>query len=134
MPSALKRLKNIRLKLNKHVKISDVIFAIVIVAVSLTVFFCCFVLQPGSVIRITDHGKLLDELDLNINQEYRVDSEYMNKIIVENRVVYVKESTCPNQICVHQGKIRHAGESIICSPNGIVISIEGDQTVDAITK
>lgn len=122
------------MKLNKHVKISDIIFAVGIVAVSLTVFFCCFVLRPGAVVRITDHGKLLDELELNKDQEYLVDSEYVNRIVVENGEVCVKESTCPNQICVHQRKIRHAGESIICAPNGIVVSIEGDQTVDAITK
>lgn len=39
--------------------------------------------------------------------------------------VYVRESTCPTQDCVHTGCITRAGQSIVCLPAQLVIHLEG---------
>jgi len=44
------------------------------------------------------------------------------------------EALCPGRVCVNQGWIEHAGESIICIPGEIVIRIEGATPVDAVTR
>jgi hypothetical protein len=44
-------------------------------------------------------------------------------------------SRCPRQICVGQGKISLAGESIVCVPNKIVITLESDSVeVDGVVQ
>lgn len=45
---------------------------------------------------------------------------------VENGAVFVAESDCPNQDCVHSGRIGQAGQSIVCLPARIVIELVGE--------
>ncbi len=50
--------------------------------------------------------------------------------------VRVLKTTCPAKICKRTGWIQKPGESIICVPNALSITIEGTKqgTIDAITK
>ena len=45
--------------------------------------------------------------------------------------VYVSESDCPSQDCVHTGVITRAGQSIVCLPAQVVIHLEGAASADA---
>ena len=38
--------------------------------------------------------------------------------------VRMREARCPDQTCVEQGYIKTAGESIICLPNQVVVTLE----------
>jgi hypothetical protein len=44
------------------------------------------------------------------------------------------EANCPEQICVKQGWIQDPGASIVCLPGEIVIHLDGQTAVDAITR
>ena len=44
-------------------------------------------------------------------------------IVVDYGKVYVKESGCENQICVHMGEKSMENETITCMPNQITIII-----------
>ena len=53
--------------------------------------------------------------------------------IAEDGTVSVLDSECPGKHCVRAGKIREAGEIIVCAPNGVWVSIVGkDTAVDAV--
>lgn len=39
--------------------------------------------------------------------------------------VWVAQSDCPTQDCVHTGKITRSGESIVCLPNRLTVSLTG---------
>ena len=45
--------------------------------------------------------------------------------------VRVSDSDCPGQDCVHTGAITRAGQSIVCLPAQVVISLVGAATPDA---
>lgn len=47
--------------------------------------------------------------------------------------VWVKDSCCPNKLCVKTGKIHTQGQTIVCVPNRVVVRIVGADAVDAIT-
>lgn len=46
----------------------------------------------------------------------------------------VTDSTCPNQVCVHTGHISRAGQSIVCLPARISVTLSGgaEDGVDAV--
>ena len=44
--------------------------------------------------------------------------------------VWVSDSDCPTQDCVHTGHIRRAGQSIVCLPAQVVIHLEGAASAD----
>lgn len=49
-----------------------------------------------------------------------------NTVHIQKGVVWMEEANCPDHLCVQQGKIRYAGESIICLPNAVVVEIAGE--------
>ena len=55
--------------------------------------------------------------------------------IVDNSV-RILSAPCPGKHCIKQGKISKSGQSIICVPNHLIISIKGNETgnIDAVTK
>ncbi|MBR0164903.1 MAG: NusG domain II-containing protein [Lachnospiraceae bacterium] len=59
-----------------------------------------------------------------------------NILVIENGKAYVADADCPDGLCVRQGAIFRDGESIICLPHRIVITVEGgeDAPVDAIAR
>ena len=53
---------------------------------------------------------------------------------IEGGRVRMMEAPCPGRVCVNQGWIEHAGQSIVCIPGEILIRIEGTAPVDAVTR
>ena len=47
-----------------------------------------------------------------------------NRLIIENGTVKMEWADCPDQICVRHRAISKNGESIICLPHEIVVTIE----------
>ena len=54
-------------------------------------------------------------------------------LVIEQDGVYVEYADCPTQDCVRTGKITRAGESIVCLPNRVVVTLEGAGEFDAVT-
>ena len=48
-----------------------------------------------------------------------------NKVTVEPGRICVSEASCPDQICVRQGKLTGGGIPIVCMPHRLVILVEG---------
>ena len=53
---------------------------------------------------------------------------------IDNGKVHVLDSTCPDKLCIKQGWISNVGETIVCLPNRITISIVGgNESVDSVS-
>lgn len=48
-----------------------------------------------------------------------------NMLVIEEGSVRLEDANCPDRLCVRQGAISRRGESIICLPHRLVITIEG---------
>ncbi len=95
-------------------------------------------------VRITQDGQVLLEKDLrdfSEPAEYRIDSDHGHMVIfISSEKVYVKESDCPDKICMRQGDLTSPGDGAVCLPNRVIIEIvSGDEDdtsgkVDVIAK
>lgn len=45
---------------------------------------------------------------------------------IQNGKAWVTDADCDDKICERMGEISRAGQSIVCLPNGVVVSISGD--------
>lgn len=56
-----------------------------------------------------------------------------NILVIADREAWLIEANCPDLLCVHQGKIHYTGQSIICLPNRLTVTVEGGESdgVDA---
>ena len=52
--------------------------------------------------------------------------DYYNVVEIRDGTVSVTEASCKNQVCVKHSAISKTGESIVCLPNRLVVSIEGN--------
>lgn len=69
--------------------------------------------------------KRIDDLFVDEVQYETIRSENgYNKIAWCNGEIWVEESDCENQTCVHFGKLSSSGLSIVCAPHRLVITIE----------
>lgn len=97
-------------------------------------------------VTVRQDGKVVGTYPLGRDKEINLDTNGRhNEIVIENGSVYMKESSCKNQVCVDQGKITQTGQSIICLPNRVVVEItrgdtagenssREDDGVDAVAK
>ena len=88
---------------------------------------------------ITQRGQEVCRQDINIpgfDKERVVeldDGVYHLTVRINDGGVYVSDSDCPGQDCVHTGAISRAGQSIVCLPAQVVISIVSTSSaVDAV--
>lgn len=49
-----------------------------------------------------------------------------NRLLISEQTANMIWADCPDQICVHQTPISHVGETIICLPNRVAVTIVGD--------
>ena len=59
---------------------------------------------------------------------------YFNIVRISGGSVTVSAASCRNQVCTEHGGISKTGESIVCLPNRLVVTIEGGGGYDAVTS
>ena len=81
---------------------------------------------------ISVSGQELQRTPLSAFTETTVTGQgYTLCVSPEDGGVAVSHSDCPSQDCVHTGRIRRAGQSIVCLPAQVVVHLEGAASPDA---
>ena len=81
--------------------------------------------EEGAFAEVTVDGNVAGKYSLAIDGTYSLNGG-TNTLVVQNGTAYMSYSNCPDHICENTGKIRHVGETIICLPNRITVTIIGD--------
>ena len=66
----------------------------------------------------------------NLEEEQKIEIHDTNLVEISEGTAKMTWAECPDQICVHHKEISRTGESIICLPNKIVVSIIGGDATD----
>ena len=83
--------------------------------------------RKGRTVRITADGKTYGCYSLDEDRTVKVTtSDGFNEIEIKDGKVSVKDADCPQGICVRHSPVYRAGESIICLPHNVIITIEGE--------
>ena len=82
---------------------------------------------------ISRGGEVLATLPLDTDAEYIVNGDYENVVTNADGGAFFSSSNCPNEDCVHTGRLTKAGQLAVCLPNGVTLRIVGAEAdVDAI--
>lgn len=114
--------------MNGKLKTGDlIIFAAVILGA--VILFLCFFFRGGEgnslVVSYSDRKEVYS---LEDDDSFDIDSNgYHLKVVIEDGCVYVKNADCPDNTCVHSGKISGEGQLIACVPAGVVLRIDGEE-------
>ncbi len=113
---------------------------LLVVLIVLLFCVCPLILRGKSspeYVSISLNGNTILNLDMHTDTLVTVVGECgLFAVRIKNCAASIESSKCPEQICVHAHPISRTGESIICVPNRIIITIQGRQrdSFDAIIK
>ncbi len=119
--------------LTRKIKKADII-ALAVIALVTVILFLTFrtFKSPGKtvVVRVSGEEVASYPLDKDRTETINGANGGTNELIIEDGTVRLKEATCPDKLCVNQGKISRRGESIICLPNEVIVEINSDDTLE----
>ncbi len=104
----------------------DIIVIAAILVISLSVLFIVLLTKKdGATVSVEINGEETAVYSLEVDGVYPLNGG-TNVLVIENGEAYLNYSNCPDHTCERTGKISHVGETIICLPNRISITIKGD--------
>lgn len=104
---------------------NDIIFIAVLLALIL-VFgaFYVFSRGEGDTVTVTVGGKLYGEYLLSEDRTVEIrNGEAVNLLIIEGGKARVEYASCPDGVCAAHRPISRDGDSIICRPNEVVVTV-----------
>ena len=116
------------------------IILIVVVLLLAVGYFAYTKLKPekkGAEVVVSVFGEEYARFPLNEDREFVISYlKNSNVLVIENGYAYIREASCPDGLCVHQGKINKDGQLLVCLPNQVVVQIEGPEEsgVDSVVK
>ena len=109
----------------KNIKLDIIIISAVVALAILFVFLSVALRKPGNTLVVEIDGAFAGEYSLSENGVFTLNGG-TNVLVVENGEAYLSFSDCPDHTCEKTGKIRYVGQSIICLPNRLSITVRGD--------
>lgn len=116
----MEKKKNIRL---------DIMIIALFLAVGVVIALVLFLGQhKGAAVKVSVDGKTIKTFPLDTDTTYEIQGVNggTNLLVIKDEKAYIEEASCPDSLCINMGKIDSAGQSIVCLPNRVVISIEGE--------
>ena len=83
--------------------------------------------SEGARVIVKIDGVEVAEYSLSENGSYDLNGG-TNILVIENGIAWLSDATCPDKLCVHQGKISKTGEVITCLPNKLTITVYGAES------
>lgn len=96
-----------------------VLVVVLLIAGSLVNYF-----MPAGNVVITIDNKEYKTISLKENERIVIENEYgKNVIIIKDGQVFMETGNCPDKTCVKQGKVMKTGQSIVCLPHRLTVTI-----------
>ena len=113
---------------SKHHIRNDMILIICLLLVAVIGMLYLFRFRSrGDTVKVTVDGKLYGTYSLsqNITEDICTgdNGEYHNCLVIHDGKAYIEKATCPDGICVAHSPIYRDGESIVCLPQRVVITV-----------
>lgn len=125
------------MKEDRSIRRSDIILILVLLLAGLALTLALRGgRQQGRQVIVRVEGTQTAAFPLDTDRSFLIEGAGgTNLLVIEDGSAYLSEATCPDKLCVRQGKIRYAGDSLICLPNSVVVEISGEDelNLDAVT-
>ena len=111
-------------KLKKY-RIDIIVISAILVSALLFLLFMTLFKKEGAVVAVEINGEVVAEYPLDKDGVYSLNGG-TNVLVIKDGAAYLNYSSCPDHVCENTGKIRHVGETIVCLPNRVTVTVKGD--------
>lgn len=118
----------------KKLRYDLILIAVCLFAALLLWFFVALSKEPGEYAVITVDGEEYARYPLSEAREVVIETERGRNVIeIGNGCADVTEADCPDGLCERQRKIDESGESLVCLPNKVTVTVVGgDAEIDLV--
>ena len=120
-------------KSDRNTAIRDIVLILSIALVGLCLlFFNGRKTSPGSSVVVEVDGKTVASYPLDTDGVFVLNGG-TNTLEIKDGRARISDADCPNMQCVRQGWISRGGQSIVCLPNKLIVTVtSSDRSVDYI--
>ena len=81
--------------------------------------------KPAVTVEVQVDGEVVATYDLNKDTDVVIDGYQggTNHLIIQDGMVWISEASCPDKVCIHQGKVSLNGDLIVCLPNRMIARV-----------
>ena len=98
-----------------------------LIVAAIGMFYLFALRKAGDSVKVTIDGKLYKTFSLSQNITEDIysgeNNEHLNRLVIRDGKAYMEDATCPDGICVAHAGIFRDGESIVCLPNRVVVTV-----------
>ncbi len=120
--------------MSKWLKKRDIILIISLLLVGVIALLIWYFIYSvdGKFVSVEQRGNLIGTYPLNVDKEIEIEhrGQVVNKIIIEDGYCYMENAECPDHLCIKQGKIEKIGQTIVCLPNRVVVTVISDSDTE----
>ncbi len=103
-------------------------------AVLLLAALCLFIMfhfifqNNGKFVKVQQGDEVVGYYPLDEDGEFEFRTYYgYNILVIEDGSAYISDASCKDHLCEKTGKISQVGETIICLPNELFVTITGSE-------
>ncbi len=120
--------------MNKWLKKRDIILIISLLFIGIIALVIWHFLysDDGKYVTIEQRNELIGTYPLNVDKEIEIEhrGKVVNRIIIKDGYCYMEEAECPDHLCIKQGKVNKSGQTIVCLPNRVVVTVVDSDSSD----
>lgn len=111
--------------MKKHKK--DLLLIAVILTIAAAGFFIHYLQtkEPAVFVEVTVNAEVVATLDISKDTTLDIQGfdNGTNHLVIKDGMAWIDEASCPDKVCIHQGRIQLNGQLIACRPNRVLVRV-----------
>ncbi len=108
----------------KTIRYDILLIAVLLFVSALAVGITLLSREEGERVVVEINGAQAAVYSLAVDGEYPLNGG-TNILVIENGEAYLRYADCPDKVCVNTGKIKYEGQTIVCLPNRLSVTVRG---------
>jgi len=111
--------------MKKYKKDLLLIAVILVIAAAGFVIHYLYGLKPAVWVEVTVDAEVVATLDITQDTTLAIQGfdNGTNHLVIRDGMTWIDEASCPDKVCIHQGRIQLSGQMIACRPNRVLVRI-----------
>ena len=118
----------------KKYRLDALVIAAVLILSLILLLIVNLTKTEGAIAVVEIDGVTVSEYRLSENGEYLLNGG-TNRLVIEDGCAYLNYSNCPDHTCENTGKVKYVGQTVVCLPNRLTVTVVGtsDNSVDLVS-
>lgn len=118
----------------RNIRNDLILIACFLLAAAVGIIYLTFFRPAGNMVTVTVDGEIYGTYSLSEDITENIytgeNNGNHNRLVISGGEAYMEKASCPDGICVAHAPVYRDGESIVCLPNRVVITVDSYEKTD----